>query len=897
MRFVFEKPRVGDGLPVIPEIPNYRLCTVEGRNGIGKTLAARLLELISGTRPWAALPKAWLSLGSDLGKLTVHIDDFPTGEIIRCELDSATWQGRSEAECAADPGAAFINDKPASWAEVRALLKVRRIAGDEGLSETLGRSLREASVNAFEHYSTADQTAGHIGRGLGQFTSDLAGISHTALEHDRIELIDAIETLGKARQSLKAADKVYKTLNRQVQSDRNFVISLRALPDLIETFRRQFHAYERASSAVSRADLQLTKVGHLQVAAKGKEEEFKKNARLLVYRTRALDKAVIEEQHALIRAGLPERIATEEITGRVAANLKEISDLEAQNKTADVAGEIRNIQEAFMPTLRRVSPSAQGQTIATVDVNVDVSVEQLAEGMSATYQVLREIPKPGDVQEREQKIRDLLALNQRLEALPALFRATDQKAKNLDEVREDLEHLSAATVDQQAALVKAQESVNQARNELIAAAVAVRGTQSAIATHTGGAEPEPFEVDEPDSPDALFEIETNPDIGRPADVETVLAQVHSWLKGAASSTNTTHSGARSMLIADTTGGVVAQIRACAAMVTSQLQNAEETQPKAREAVVAAEASEREAAETYDRAHRAVVGKLALITEAARMLTDSRGPWGSHQAALRQVLERVGVTEADVADLGKNSADLKQVLNRDTGASSTPMLLAKVVDVILQIADLIEEDAVAVRDSWATAAEYLNVTSSILAPRLSDNSYDIGSVKPQSRPALRAWAERHLSHLLSAYELRNELFDGSPAVTFNLNDLTVSWHERTAGDGERLRLRRRPLEAFSSGEQVFAYTRAKLEQLREFRGETANLVVILDEFGAFVARDRFAQLMVYIEHEALGKTADQVVVTVPLSGDLARVAAAAQTANVIPDVFAEPGYVVIPANVK
>src|SRR5262249_19094771 len=67
----------------------------------------------------------------------------------------------------------------------------------------------------------------------------------------------------------------------------------------------------------------------------------------------------------------------------------------------------------------------------------------------------------------------------------------------------------------------------------------------------------------------------------------------------------------------------------------------------------------------------------------------------------------------------------------------------------------------------------------------------------------------------------------------------------------------------SGEQVFAYTRANLMRLRRERRPGQSVVVILDEFGAFVARDRLGQLMHFVEHEALDVT-DQVVVMLPLS---------------------------------
>ena len=77
-------------LPVIPVVPDHKLSTIEGRNEIGKTLAARILEFITEGQPFVALPKAWESFGRDLGKLTVTIDGFPGGETVQVRARGAS---------------------------------------------------------------------------------------------------------------------------------------------------------------------------------------------------------------------------------------------------------------------------------------------------------------------------------------------------------------------------------------------------------------------------------------------------------------------------------------------------------------------------------------------------------------------------------------------------------------------------------------------------------------------------------------------------------------------------------------------------------------------------------------------------------------------------------------
>jgi hypothetical protein len=107
------------------------------------------------------------------------------------------------------------------------------------------------------------------------------------------------------------------------------------------------------------------------------------------------------------------------------------------------------------------------------------------------------------------------------------------------------------------------------------------------------------------------------------------------------------------------------------------------------------------------------------------------------------------------------------------------------------------------------------------------------------------------------EIRQALFDGGQLASIDLLDLEAKWK---IGSEERSR----PFEAFSSGEQVFAYTRARIERAEEI-GAT-HKVIALDEFGAFLARDRLERLARYLRDAVVGKIADQVVIVVPLAAD-------------------------------
>src|SRR5207237_728937 len=102
-----------------------------------------------------------------------------------------------------------------------------------------------------------------------------------------------------------------------------------------------------------------------------------------------------------------------------------------------------------------------------------------------------------------------------------------------------------------------------------------------------------------------------------------------------------------------------------------------------------------------------------------------------------------------------------------------------------------------------------------------------------------------------------IFDAGEFIALDLAAMTVRWR---TDEGE---LRSRPLAAFSSGERAFAYTRTRLQALGP---QARSTVVALDEFGAYLARDRLKQLVSFLEHDVLGTIANQVVIVLPLLRD-------------------------------
>ncbi len=122
--------------------------------------------------------------------------------------------------------------------------------------------------------------------------------------------------------------------------------------------------------------------------------------------------------------------------------------------------------------------------------------------------------------------------------------------------------------------------------------------------------------------------------------------------------------------------------------------------------------------------------------------------------------------------------------------------------------------------------------------------------------LAAYYEQDLGDLLRDPDIRHALFEDGRFTGLELLRGEVSWRDM---QGEP---RRRPIEAFSSGERAFAYVLASV--LQRAKEDAKNRVLILDEFGAFIESDRLDRLLRFLNERVLkAQRADQIVIILPL----------------------------------
>jgi hypothetical protein len=857
------------GLRVIAEIPDYPLCHLEGRNGIGKSVAARLLELATGAQPYAALPSAWVTLREQLGPTTITVSPLPAGGELVFRLKPARWPEHP------DPpgdwlGEVTLDGAPVPHTAAWARLRVGRIAGDETLVQTLARDLDERSVVA----AALDRRhvrprADAWEESLSALAGDIGGITRSVLVDAAKGALAAASAAEMADGAAVRAAGVWTAAAAAAEAATALAARRRDLPTLLQALADATTRTDNARVALGDTQTRAQKAAVAVAASQTVRSDIARWERLLGLRQSAWDREQAKERQLLSALALAERPERLRLAELVTDADEQCAAALAARDAVDLVDPRRRLAEQLEQPLAAESPRLGSEVIA--QIARPVTVAELLDGVRQVRSDLANRPRADELIELDKAV---LAADRRLRLLRALqsqANVTDRKQARVAEADQMLDALfTDLDSSGRTALEQAQAAVREASDAVVKAEVAAREVRKQIAEllEIPAAQPDasvetaagrPDEADDEDdelagadAADALY-----PDL----DSDSALAEA----------ARRDRDGAQALRQVDT--AALADLARVAQADLAPLVSAADagpTEPVGEELFVAlrwlhsaavaahaaADASTSAAAHAANTASTAAVRLNVLratVRNAHARLTDQESPWAPGVAAL---LAAAGVPT--------NPLPGDTATEADSAAEPTAaeLAVADALDSVAAIARAQSAAAIDLADRLAALSGYLSATAARVAPggrdhgaRPADFQRGLGD-----RHRVDRWIEDVLADELTAPELLAELFDGAAKVRVDLTDLTVTWRAPAGG------VRRRPLEAFSSGEQVFAYTRANLARLSRNRRPGQAMVVFLDEFGAFVARDRLGQLMDFVEHHAVGRVADQVIVMLPLSRD-------------------------------
>lgn len=254
MKFAFDDAG-GGGLRTIDHLPDGRLLRLQGRNGVGKTVAMRLLALCSGAdNPWANERASWKSL----------VQTLPDGYTIEAHDDGRTiswalfprrdrWPERLPTEV--DPELERIKQTaPSSWrppVEVRidgvlqedgGPLDVKLLSGREGLLEVWTQQVR-LDERRFDRLGNHAGTAvGALRDVFGHLQQSWEDADPNRLRAARRHETELRELLEEAQAALEAGEKEARLAQIRQQRRERLTLAEEGVPRLdgeIEDATRQ----------------------------------------------------------------------------------------------------------------------------------------------------------------------------------------------------------------------------------------------------------------------------------------------------------------------------------------------------------------------------------------------------------------------------------------------------------------------------------------------------------------------------------------------------------------------------------------------------------------------------------------------------------------------------------
>ena len=221
MRIQLKRANADGGLRVIPEIPECGVGPIEGPNGVGKSLAIQLVQLIAGTQPWsdAALSGSRKAVAET--EIEITVEGLRSGHRIWAGLTPDKWPDDPPPGGDDSIAAIRIDDEDASIAEVGSILDVVRFSATEDLPvvarQEIGREaqrFRTAAKAAAPRIDALRLRSGAIADLLG----DAAPAEHEALA-ERIEEKDKAQK--GAAEGLEAASARREDIGRAIELHRS----------------------------------------------------------------------------------------------------------------------------------------------------------------------------------------------------------------------------------------------------------------------------------------------------------------------------------------------------------------------------------------------------------------------------------------------------------------------------------------------------------------------------------------------------------------------------------------------------------------------------------------------------------------------------------------------------
>jgi hypothetical protein len=757
MHFEFETNPTG-GLRVIEEIQDYRLCWLEGRNGIGKTLAVRLLELATGEQPYAANDNAWQSLRDHLHTTNIRITGLRNGAQLELQLTPDTWPDEPITNLAL-LGRAWLNGADLDFRRVPNILRVSRIGGDETITTRFRDRIAADEIlisRRSQQVSDAIDRLEAWNEKLLYETDGLSSLALSELEARRLKADRDRLDAAQENERKKALVRRLETL-RSLEADlQDLEVRGPKLDEALSAIDKKISNNDRQRAESEKVQRELARdvyraqelIETLQQLRQRRESQAERAQDTLAEATGALERLGLLPDAETIRSALEQARAERYELLRERAALAMFPDL------------MELIDDLIEPLRGAQGSSLDDEAIALLDER-RASASELRSGLVRRRRELSEQQQYSLVEDIDARMR---AVEVRIEAIieanelrKTANRRFGQLGHTENRIHETSERLLAVGGDNYRQAVLELQDLQEERQRLLEEQAELRYQKR------------------------LLE--------RAGSIASLQQEISALREELSVNGNLGHELQRARDEAD---AAYLHLQRCAETVT-----------------------------TID----------AELVNFNRRLKDTVETW---ESSPDYHWLRVSIGER-LPSLRLDRAEQLSRVEKTTNA----------IQRLQQASDELRIANEAVGGALSTLANLIG-TSQVAKGRYVD--------------ALVTFYEEEFGDLLAANEIRHALFEGGQFTRLDLLRGEVSWTTRNREP------RRRPIEAFSSGERAFTYVLASL--LQRTSEPTDNRVLVLDEFGAFIEAGRLGRLLRFVDEEVLKPDrAEQVVIILPLRQQL------------------------------
>lgn len=763
MRFEIDaKP--SHGIRLIPNLPDHRLCRLEGFNGVGKTATIRILQLATGEQPFVGSTPSWQSLKNGLGRVHIKATNLTGAGEVSWVLNPDDWP--DEPEPVGDwIGTIHVDSTKVSIGEIRKLVRVFRVAGDENLSWMIANQIVADAGRVRRIQTRYEGVATHVDSQLEVVASLLRAADPRRIREVSLDIEARESQLTALKDRLKVSNerlaRLEETADHQARLTR-LVSAGSNLKDAESSLEQQLHTAESRIKELSSSMESLREKAERDAV---RRKELASVENLLRHRSTRYQNRLFNTTTWAAALGVEPTI--DAVSSEIEELDREVKRFADQRRSLDVTPQVCELIGEVQTRLRQASASELDSETIMIIQDADVSVRDAEMGLETQRRRLVSFQPPLAVTELDAEIAQRGKRRSHLERLLDEARKADRDAELLAEARSQMSRLSRSKSAAAEEYRRTVQELESTRELVIRLTLEHAEARRIIQDIFGGASEESLRAR---LANLLQELEVRDGNEIPARIENAISERNSLTSAV-----------------EETESVLRSLRKDLSLLMSELQ-----------------------------------------LQVQVLSADSRVEW------LRKTVPQLIPSRGDSDD---------QLL---------PKLVA-LSDLIDGAQDLLSQQGTELQGTLEALHR--------LAASLRDRSVDVSALPNASADRierLRTLYEAEFAQELGAEEIAAELFDRGRVQRVDLNRQSITW---TTSEGLE---RTRPLEAFSSGERAFGYTRARLQRLPT-QG-TLNTVVALDEFGSFLAYNRLEHLEAFISRRVLGKVVNQVILILPLRRD-------------------------------